>query len=139
MEKKIISIRELENRREELRAELVSLGDFRPGSLVQTYRRCGKADCRCARPGEQGHGPYWILTRPVEGKTVTRAISSPEAQERTREQLAEWRRFREVEREFVEVSDQICEAKLIGIRAASQDAAKKGGSCEPSRRKLPPK
>src|SRR5258708_23029237 len=34
------------------------------------WRRCGKPNCACARPGHRGHGPQWNLTRRVGGKTV---------------------------------------------------------------------
>jgi len=30
-----------------------------PGCVIAEYRRCGKARCRCARPGEPPHGPYF--------------------------------------------------------------------------------
>lgn len=30
------------------------------GSVVVVRRRCGKPTCRCARPGEPGHGPYAV-------------------------------------------------------------------------------
>ena len=29
-----------------------------PGSLQKEWRRCGKANCRCARGAL--HGPYWV-------------------------------------------------------------------------------
>ena len=39
---------QLEKRRSELKERLVELGDMRPGSLVERYRRCGKPACHCA-------------------------------------------------------------------------------------------
>ena len=59
----------LSRQRDALRAQLVSVGDMRPGSLVARYRKCGKPSCRCAGQGERGHGPSWSLTHAVEGKT----------------------------------------------------------------------
>lgn len=35
-----------------LLGELAAVGDFRPGSLVETHRKCGKPTCHCARPGD---------------------------------------------------------------------------------------
>ena len=40
--------------------------DALPGSLVITYRRCGKPTCHCASSGK-GH-PMWQLTFMVDGK-----------------------------------------------------------------------
>lgn len=125
-------VRELRERREGLKARLAEIGDFRPGSLMGRYRRCGKAGCRCAKPGAEGHGPSWSLTRAVGGKTVTRVIPSG-AVEQTRRQLDEYRRFRTLMRELVETSEQLCDASVSAPKAASEEeAAKKGGSEKPS-------
>ena len=35
---------------------------FRRGSVQVGYRKCGRASCRCARPGEVGHGPRALWT-----------------------------------------------------------------------------
>lgn len=129
----------LARRRDELRARLAQVGDMRPGSLTERYRRCGKAGCHCASKGSDGHGPSWSLTREVKGKTVTRIIP-PQAVARTREQIAEYRRFRGLVRELVETSEQLCDAKLEVPEAASaEEAAKKGGSKRPSTPRLSPR
>jgi len=64
------SLPELESRRAGLFARLAAIGDFRRGSITENYRRCGKPNCACARPGHRGHGPQYNLTRRVGGKTV---------------------------------------------------------------------
>ena len=121
--------------RDELKARIAEVGDLRPGSLVERYRRCGKAGCHCAGKGEAGHGPSWSLTREVRGKTLTRVIPAG-AVSQTREQIAEYRRFRGLVRELVDTSEQLCDAKL---EAASDEAAKKGASRKPSRPKSRPR
>ena len=133
------SVQRLERQRAELKAKLAEVGDLRPGSLVERYRRCGKAGCHCAARGAEGHGPSWSLTREVGGKTVTRVIP-PQAVAQTRQHLVEYQRFRRLVREMVERSEQLCDAKLTAAPAASdQEAAKKGaappGSRKPSRRR----
>ena len=131
-------VQQLRERRDELRASLTEVGDLRPGSLVERYRRCGKTQCHCAGKAAVGHGPSWSLTREVGGKTVTRVIP-PATVEQTRRQLAEHRRFRGITRELIEASEQLCNALLEAPEAASPEAAKKGGSKRPSRRRLPPR
>jgi len=132
-------IEELRKRRDELRAELNRVSDLRPGSLVERYRRCGKPGCHCAREGSAGHGPHWSLTREVAGKTKTRVIPLS-AVERTREQIAEYRRFRRLARELVETSERLCEALLDEPEAVSEkEAAKKGGSKRSSTQRSSPK
>jgi hypothetical protein len=55
----------LRQRKFELLRRLKIPEDALPGSLSQTYTRCGKPSCHCAR-GE-GH-PSWSLTFMVDGK-----------------------------------------------------------------------
>src|ERR1035438_3613434 len=69
------SLSELEAHRDRLKRQLSDLGDLRPGSLVERYRKCGKPNCHCAQPDEPGHGPSWSLTHNVKGKTTTKIIS----------------------------------------------------------------
>lgn len=129
---------QLRRRRDELKGKLADVGDFRPGSLVERYRRCGKSGCHCAGKGAPGHGPSWSLTREVGGKTVTRVIP-PGAVEQTRRQIGEHRRFRGLTRELIEASEQLCDALLEAPETASVEAAEKGGSGQPSRRKSSPR
>lgn len=112
---------------DELRAALSRSGQMRPGVLVERYRSCGKPTCHCAKKGSRGHGPCWSLTRVVDGKTVTKVIPSGSLDE-TRAQLETYKRFKATVREFVDVNVRLCDARLEQRRAASKEAAKKGGS-----------
>ncbi len=118
-------MQQAEEAREALKADVVDIGDMRQGSLVETYRKCGKPNCHCARQGDRGHGPVWLLTRAVRGKTVTRLIP-PSVVEQTRAQIAEYRRFRELTRELVEVNERLCNARLqAGQNEGTSDVKKK--------------
>ena len=119
------SIEELTRRRDSLREALAEVGDVRPGTLVEITRKCGKPTCRCARPGEPGH-PGWALMRQVRGRTVTRGVPRA-ALELTEAQIAEYKRFRDLSREFVEASEALCRARLKAGRGGGR-AAQKGGS-----------
>ena len=60
---------QLEAQRAQLHAELAEVGDFRPGSLSTSMRRCGKANCtRCP------HGPYWYAYWKEGGRTRSRYV-----------------------------------------------------------------
>jgi hypothetical protein len=127
-------VENLKQRRAALKAQLAQVGDLRPGSLVERYRRCGKAGCRCASPDAEGHGPSWSLTREVDGKTVTRVIP-PEVVEQTKHQLVEYRRFRGLVRAFIDTSEQLCDVELDAAKATSDEAVKKGAPRKTSRRR----
>ena len=109
----------LVERRGQLLRELAGIGDLRQGSLRTQYRKCGKPNCHCAVEGAQGHGPYWLLTwlDRRTGKTRGRSIPA-NAVEGTRAEIAEYRRLRALVRALVEVSGQICDARLDADKPA---------------------
>ena len=125
----------LASRRDELLRSIAAIADCRPGSLVESYRKCGKPNCRCAAQDHPGHGPVWQLTTKVEGKTRTRRVT-PDELDTVRAQTAEYRRLRSLYRELLDVSEQLCEARLqpCGPPADATDP----GNKKPSRRPLPP-
>jgi hypothetical protein len=101
-----------------VKSQIAEVGEMRPGSLVERYRKCGKPNCHCAKRGTQGHGPDWILTREVNGKTVTKAIPAGHAVQQTRAQIEEYKRFRELTRELIQVNERICDLRLRQPEAA---------------------
>jgi hypothetical protein len=74
----------------------------------------------------------------VEGKTVTRIIPV-DAVERTRDQMVEFQRFRQLTRELIEINERLCEARLRTEAERSGDTAKKRASQRSSRVKSPPR
>ena len=68
------SLEALEEKRKQLWAQLEALGDFRRGSISVNYRKCGKANCRCARPGQRGHGPQYLWRTTVKGQSRARNL-----------------------------------------------------------------
>ena len=112
-------------KRKKVLQEIEGLGDFRQGSLSPRYRKCGKNYCHCAKEGAQGHGPLWMVTRSVEGKTVSKAIPKEQV-ENTFEQIDTFHRFRELVREYTEANIRICDARLEEERQAPEGAKKKG-------------
>ena len=80
----------LEQQRAQILAQSSGIGDLRPGSLVERYRRCGKPTCHCAAEDSRGHGPSFSLTHKVDGKTITRVVPAGLVA-RTQQQIAEYR------------------------------------------------
>jgi hypothetical protein len=116
----------LQAKRVRLYQALSETDDFRRGSLGATYRRCGKPNCACAKPGHPGHGPRYLLTTKVEGKTCAREVPPGPGLERVKAEVANHQKFRGLVREIVEVNEQICNLKAAELPAA--DAAQKGAS-----------
>src|SRR5271166_2984624 len=134
---------ELERRREELYRELGRVGDFRPGSLNEVRRKCGKPNCACAAPGHPGHGPQWNLTRKAGGRTRTIHLRPGPELDKARREVAEHERFRDLVGQVTEVNEAICAARPAipgepGSDAPPGPGGEKGGSGQPSRRRRPP-
>jgi len=131
---------ELERQRTELYARLAGTGDFRPGSVNETWRRCGKPNCACAQPGHRGHGPRYLWTRSAGGRTRTRQLAAAEL-DKVRRELANYRQFVAVTEQ---VNEAICEARPVSSPAAGDGQAgappaggEKRGSVRRSRRRRP--
>lgn len=137
------SLTHLEAQRAQLHADLAAIGDFRPGSLSAVMRRCGKPTCACADPAHPGHGPQHILTKKVENKTVSVHLKAGPELEKVTSEVANYKRFRSLVGELVDVSEDICEARPIS--ALAEDAppagpgAEKGGSSTSFRRPSRPR
>jgi hypothetical protein len=107
-----IPLKALHDKREQLKADLAQISDLRPGSLTARFRKCGKPNCHCAQKDSPGHGPSYSLTHARAGKTITQVIPQGPAVDRTRAQIAEYRRFRKLVQELIAVSEQLCNAQL---------------------------
>jgi hypothetical protein len=135
------SLSELEQQRAQLYARLAATGDFRPGSINATYRKCGKPNCACARPGHRGHGPRWLWTRSAGGRTRSRQLAAAEV-DKVRAELASYKEFAALAEQIVGVNEAICEARPVtsdaGVSPAGP-AGERGGSARRSRRRSPPR
>jgi len=60
--------------------DLAGSGYALPGSLASRHMRCGKTNCRCKAEPPVLHGPYLHWTRTVAGKTVTRTLTTEQAE-----------------------------------------------------------
>jgi hypothetical protein len=89
------------------------LGDFQPGSITSAVRRCGKPGCHCAKAGDPGHGPHFQLTQKIGGKTATQNLPSQAALRKAEAEIAEFRKFRSLTGELVEVNRKICRARPV--------------------------
>ena len=99
---------DLESRRSEIVQQLTRLGDLRSGSISNTSGRCGKPNCHCHQPGQPLHGPNSRLTYKQQGKTITESLPTPAAQRKAEREIAEFRRFEQLVREFIGVNAKIC-------------------------------
>ncbi len=103
---------ELDAERRRLVGALAGLSDFTPASLHEEWRRCGKPSCRCAKPGDPGHGPRHILVRRQEGRVVTRQVPAPMVAEFI-ERTGRWAEFQQVCSRLAEVNAELDRRRLL--------------------------
>lgn len=113
---------DLERRRSELLEEFSRLGNFRAGSITALTRRCGKPGCRCSRPDDPGHGPNLRLTYKLNGKTYSGSLPNQAAVREAEKEIAEFRKFQQLIRAFVEVNAKICRLRSV-VRRMNEDVA----------------
>jgi hypothetical protein len=94
---------EARRRIKDIQRELAALGPMRPGSLSKQYNVCGSPGCRCKDPKHpKKHGPYYHLNDTWRGKSRTEFVKA-EAVEGLRRQLENYKRFRQLNQEWVDL------------------------------------
>ena len=104
------TLQSLERRRKEIAQEIAGLGDLRPGSVTAIHKRCGKPNCCCTGEDHPGHGPHWRLTYKSGVRSLTESLTGA-AIAKAEGEIAEFRRFQQLSREFVGISTRICQLR----------------------------
>ncbi len=110
----------------QLAAELAEPKPMRRGSLSERTIKCSKAGCRCAEDPKARHGPYFSLTRAVEGKTHSRFLT-PEQAAVARQQIETGHEFRTKLEVYWQGCEDWADRELEGSPTASAGEAEKGG------------
>ena len=133
-----MTVRQLEELRSLMLDRIAAVPQFRRGSLQVGYRKCGRANCLCARPGEQGHGPRGLWTRTAKGPGGSRGQYIPvEAIDQVRAELDNYAQFAALVEDYIEINEVLCKARVRPParrpRRADPAAGEKGGSSARSR------
>ena len=122
----------LERERAEIQRQISGLGDMRAGSITTTGGRCGNRNCHCHEEGDPGHGPFYRLTRKVDGKTVTETFSTPAALRKAQQEVAEFHRFRELSQSLLEVNERVCRERPVEDTLTRQEKKRRRQSSRKS-------
>ena len=117
-----------------LSAELAEPKPMRRGSLSERMVKCSKPGCPCADNPDARHGPYFSLTRGVQGKTHSRFLTPAQAA-LARQQIEAGQEFRAKLDTLWEGCEAWADSQLQGSSAASIAEAEKGGSRRTSKRR----
>ena len=113
------TIEALERRRKDIVEKIAQLNDLRPGSVTAIRKKCGKRNCCCLEEQHPGHGPHWRLTYKGEGTSRTESLTG-DAIGKAEEEIAEFRKFQQLSREFIEVNTRICQLRRAEGRAGQE-------------------
>ncbi|MCA1705257.1 MAG: hypothetical protein LC808_19170 [Actinobacteria bacterium] len=97
---------ELTGRINHIKAQLVVLGDLRPGALSEQYNTCRSAGCRCKADPPHRHGPYHQLSYRRRGRSTTENVR-PEHVAAVQAQIANYRRLRDLIDEWVDAAVEL--------------------------------
>src|SRR5712692_6012206 len=92
--------RSLEARIDQIKHELMTLGDLRPGHLSQQYNVCGTPGCRCKATPPQKHGPYYQISYTWQGKSSSQFVRR-ENLTAVQQQLRNYERLRALVNEWI--------------------------------------
>lgn len=103
-------IRSLEKRIAKLMEKLVKIGPMRPGSISKQYRDRQKQS-----------GVYYQLSYTHKMKSRTEHVW-PEHVKELRAEIAEYKKFKELTSELIDLSIELSKAKIARLRAQSADS-----------------
>jgi len=94
-----------------LTTALSGLGPIRKGSIYQTRLRCGSSGCRCQRDPEARHGPYWLWTAKVDGKSKCRKLN-PKTLKLYRQQSKNYAKLKQIIHNMEIITEEITECQI---------------------------
>ena len=106
-------LEKLEIKRDSIHGKLATLGDFKRGTISVNYRKCGKKNCACAKPGHPGHGPQYLWTTTIKGKSYAKNLKLGSELQKTLAETDNYRVFLELCEELVKANEKICELRGI--------------------------
>ena len=95
----------LRARHRRLAAKIAEIGFTATGTVLRSHNVCGTPGCSCHADPSKRHGPYWQYTRKINGKTVTRRLTSAQAVQYT-EWISNGRTLRDLLAQMQQVSEQ---------------------------------
>lgn len=107
------SLEALEVRRSKLWEQVQDVGDFRPGTISVNFRKCGRGNCACSRPGHPGHGPQYLWNTTSGGQSRAQNLRMGPELEKVRKEVENHRVFLRLCKELVQVNEKICRLRPV--------------------------
>ena len=88
--------------------KLADVGNFRRGTISVNYRKCGKKNCVCAQKGHPGHGPQYLWSTTLKGKSYTKNLTLGPQLQKYKEEIDNYHEFK-----FEEPGEEICNLQPV--------------------------
>jgi len=116
------SLTKLESQRNSLYKKLEETGDFRRGTIYLNYRKCGKKNCICAKPGHPGHGPQYLWSTTIKGKSYAKSLKLGPELKKYMDEIDNYRSFLRIRNELVQLNEKICNLRPV-VEVEDKDEA----------------
>ncbi len=103
----------LQSHKDELIKKLEGIGSFRRGNISVNFSKCGKANCVCSQPGHAGHGPRYLWSTTIKGRSYTKNLKLGVELQKYKEEIDNYHIFQRVCDEIILTSEKICELQPI--------------------------
>lgn len=107
------TLKVLEGRRKSLYKKLEGIGDFRRGTISVNYRKCGKKNCICAKPDHPGHGPQYLWSTTIKGRSYAKSLKLGPELQKYMEEIANYRGFLRLCDELVQLNERISDLRPV--------------------------
>jgi hypothetical protein len=101
----------LERKIATLKAQLMTLGDLRPGSLSEQYNVCGTAGCHCKADPPRKHGPYYQVSFTWQGRSKSQFVRR-EHVATVRQHLRNYQRLRTLVEQWIAAGLELSRLRL---------------------------
>lgn len=128
---------ELTGRIERIKAQLVALGDLRPGTLSEQYNTCRTPGCRCKADPPNRHGPYHQLSYSRRGRSTSENVR-PGHVAAVEAQIANYRRLRELIDEWIDAAIELDRVRRSPKGHTRPAVDRRRPSLEPARHRPAP-
>ena len=116
------SLTKLESQRNSVYKKLEETGDFRRGTIYLNYRKCGKKNCICAKPGHPGHGPQYLWSTTIKGKSYAKSLKLGPELKKYMDEIDNYRSFLKICNEMVQLNEKICDLRPV-VEVEDKDEA----------------
>jgi hypothetical protein len=107
------TLERLETERKSLYQKIQDLGDFRRGIISVNYRKCGRKNCACAKPGHLGHGPQYLWNTTIKGKSYAKSVRLGSELQKYMHETARYREFLRLCEELVHLNERISDLRPV--------------------------